>query len=391
MVGLKSMKRHKVGIIGTGFMGRTHLEALERLGSVDVRAVAGTSLEKARALTERFGVDRAAADYREVVADPAIEAVHICTPNSLHFPIAEAALQAGKHVLSEKPLATSSSEGKRLAGLAKEQKLCNCTCHNLRYYPMVQQMRGMREDGDLGELLVVQGTYSQDWLLYDTDWNWRIESAANGPSRVMADIGSHWCDMAEHVTGERIHSICADLQIFHKTRKRPKHSVETFTGKTLRPEEYDSVPLETEDFGSAIFRIGERGRGAFTASQVSAGRKNRLSIEIYGTKASVAWDQERPDELWIGNRNTSNQIIVKDPALLKPGARAYADYPGGHSEGYDDTFKQVFRRFYESIENPGSPVDYPQFADGLRQLVILESERESHAKRGWVEIPQCEE
>jgi len=226
--------RHKVGVVGTGFMGRAHLEALRRLGSVEIRVVAGTSLEKARQLADAFAVDRATADYREIVNDPAIEAVHVCTPNALHFPIAEAALRAGKHVLCEKPLATSSSETRKLVSLAKENKLCNCTCHNLRYYPMVQQMRRMREDGDLGEILVVQGTYSQDWLLYDTDWNWRIESSANGRSRVMADIGSHWCDMAEHVTGERIGSLCADFQIFHKTRKRPKHSVETFTGKMLK-------------------------------------------------------------------------------------------------------------------------------------------------------------
>ena len=369
-------------------MGRTHLEALRRLGSVEVQAVAGTSVEKAQELAARFAVDRATADYRDIIADPAIDAVHICTPNALHFPIAEAALTAGKHVLCEKPLAASSSEGERLVALAEQRKLRNCTCHNLRYYAMVQQMRRIREDGELGEILVVQGTYSQDWLLYDTDWNWRIEAEANGPSRVMADIGSHWCDMAEHVTGERIQSTCADLQVFHKTRKRPKHSVETFSGKRLRPEEYDSVPITTEDFGSAIFRIGERGRGAFTASQVSAGRKNRLSIEIYGTKGSVAWDQERPDELWIGNRNTNNQITIKDPSLLKPGARAYADYPGGHSEGYDDTFKQVFRRFYQSLENPDAAPEYPQFADGLRQLLILEAELESNRKRVWVDIPR---
>ncbi len=387
---MNSMKRYRVGVVGTGFMGRTHLEALRRLGSVEVQAVAGTSLPKAQDLAEKFAVPRATADYRDIITDPAIDAVHICTPNSLHFPIAEAALNAGKHVLCEKPLAASSSEGKRLVALAQEKNLRNCTCHNLRYYPMVQQMRGMREDGDLGEILVVQGTYSQDWLLYDTDWNWRIESEANGPSRVMADIGSHWCDMAEHVTGERIHSICADLQVFHKTRKRPRHSVETFSGKMLRPEDYDSVPIQTEDFGSAIFRIGDRGRGAFTASQVSAGRKNRLNIEIYGTKGSVAWDQERPDELWIGNRNTNNQVIVKDPSLLKPGARAYADYPGGHSEGYDDTFKHVFRRFYQSLEDSGAAVEYPQFADGLRQLLILEAELESNRRHAWVEVPRQE-
>jgi len=368
-------------------MGRTHLEALQRLGSIEVVAVAGTSLEKARELAGKFGVSRATADYRDIAADSSIEAVHICAPNALHSPIAEAALHSGKHVLCEKPLATSSQQGKKLVALAAEKKLRNCTCHNLRFYPMVQHMRQMRIDGDLGEILVVQGTYSQDWLLYDTDWNWRIESQANGPSRVMADIGSHWCDMAEHVTGERIRSLCADLQIFHPTRKRPKHSVETFTGKTLTPDEYDTVRIDTEDFCSAIIRIGARGRGAFTASQVSAGRKNGLRMEIYGTKASVAWDQERPDELWIGNRNTNNQVIVKDPSLLKPAARAYADYPGGHSEGYDDTFKQVFRRFYQSIEDPNAVAEYPEFADGLRQLVILEGEMESSAKGGWVEIP----
>jgi len=233
----------------------------------------------------------------------------------------------------------------------------------------------------------VQGTYSQDWLLYDTDWNWRIDAKEGGPSRAMADIGSHWCDMAEHVTGQRITSLCADLQTFHKMRKQPKGSIETFAGKTLAPQDYDETPIDTEDFGAVIFRMGSSARGAFTASQVSAGRKNRLSIEIYGTKSSVAWDQERPDELWIGNRNTNNQIIVKDPSLLKPGARSYADLPGGHSEGYDDTFKQVFRRFYQSIEDASIAPEYPQFLDGLRQLNILEAELVSHRQHAWVEVP----
>ena len=220
-----------------------------------------------------------------------MDAVHVCTPNALHFPMAHDALQAGKHVICEKPLATSVEEARKLVALAQENKLRNCTFHNLRFYPMVQQMRRMREAGDLGEILVVQGTYSQDWLLYDTDWNWRIDSKANGPSRCLADIGSHWCDMAEHVTGLRITSLCADLQTFHKTRKRPKGPIETFAGKTLTPDDYEEVPIDTEDFGGVIFRMGDRTRGAFTASQVSAGRKNRLSIEIYGSKA--AWPGTR--------------------------------------------------------------------------------------------------
>jgi len=326
-------------------MGRVHTEAVRRLGSVEPIAIGG----------------RDEAAFRAALANPGIKAVHICTPNAAHFATAKAALEAGKHVLCEKPLATSAADAQTLVALATEKGLRNCTCHNLRYYPMVQHMRRMREDGNLGEILIVQGTYSQDWLLYDTDWNWRIDSKVSGPSRALADIGSHWCDMAEHVTGQRITSLCADLQTFHKQR-------------------------DTEDFGAVMFRMGDQARGAFTASQVSAGRKNRLSIEIYGTKSGVAWDQERPDELWIGNRNTNNQIIIKDPALLKEGARSYADLPGGHSEGYDDTFKQVFRRFYASIESPEAEPEYPQFADELRQLIILEAELESNHRHAWQHV-----
>ena len=362
----------KTAIVGAGFMGRVHLEALRRLGSVEPHVV--------------HGKDHGA--FQEMLRDPVVRAVHICTPNAQHYEMARAALESGKHVLCEKPLATSTKDAESLAALARARNLRNCTCHNLRYYPLVQQMRRLREEGELGEILVVQGTYSQDWLLYDTDWNWRADSSQAGPSRAMADIGSHWCDMAEHITGLKIASLCADLQTFHKTRKRPKAEVETFAGKSLAPSDYDSVSIDTEDFGCVIFRMGERARGCFTASQVSAGRKNRLSIEIYGSHQSVAWDQERPDELWIGHRNTANQILVKDPALLKQGARAFADLPGGHSEGYDDTFKQVFRRFYRSIEDPAAEPEYPQFLDGLRQLRILEAELLSHQSHGWVNLPE---
>jgi len=302
--------------------------------------------------------------------------------------------QAGKHVICEKPLATSVAEGEELVALAVRQGVRNGVCHNLRFYPMVQQMRRMCEAGDLGEILVVQGTYFQDWLLYDTDWNWRVDAKAGGPSRCMADIGSHWFDLAEHVTALRISSLCADLQTFHSTRKRPKHSVETFANKLLGPEYYIETAVDTEDFGSVLFhmggRMGARTRGSVTASQVSAGRKNRLSIEINGTRSSVAWNQERPDELWVGHRDTGNEITIKDPSLLKPAARSYADLPGGHSEGYDDTFKQLFRRFYASIGSPGSKPEYPQFVDGLRQLTILDAALESHRMRSWVDVPTLE-
>ncbi len=382
------MKRIKTAIFGTGFMGRVHLEAVRRLEFVEVAAIAGRNAEAAQRLGTGFSVPKITTDYREILRDPAIDAVHICTPNVQHFPMAKDALQAGKHVICEKPLATSVEEGKELVEFAARQGVRNCVCHNLRFYPMVQQMRAMREAGDLGEIIVVQGTYFQDWLLYETDWNWRVDAKAGGPSRCMADIGSHWFDLAEHVTGLRVSSLCADLQTFHPTRKQPKRSVETFANKLLGAEDYIETAVETEDFGAVIFRMGARARGSVAASQVSAGRKNRFNIEIYGTRSSVAWNQERPDELWVGHRDTGNEILIKDPSLLKPDARGYADLPGGHSEGYDDTFKQIFRRFYASIG--GETPQYPQFVDGLRQLTILDAVLRSHRMRAWADVPEPE-
>jgi predicted dehydrogenase len=379
------MQRLKTAVIGTGFMGRVHLEALRRIEFVDVVAIAGRQPGSSKKLAEQFGLDPSD-DYKNLLSDLTLDAVHICTPNASHYQMAKEAMLAGKHVLCEKPLSVSVAEAQELVALAAERNLRNCVCHNLRYYPMVQQMRRMRESGELGDILVVQGTYSQDWLLYDTDWNWRVEPAVGGNSRAMADIGSHWFDMAEHLTGLRVRSLCADLQTFHSTRKRPKQQVETFAGKSVKPADVEDVHVTTEDFGAVVFRMGETTRGCMSASQVSAGRKNQLNIQIYGAKSSVAWDQERPDELWIGQRNSPNQIIIKDPSLLKDGAQSYADLPGGHSEGYDDTFKQVFRRFYNSIRNPQAPAEYPQMTDGLRQMLILQAELDSARNRAWVDL-----
>jgi predicted dehydrogenase len=360
------MTRLRAAVVGTGFMARAHLEALRRIGSVDVAALVGRRADRSRALAEEFDVERVETDYAALLGAPDIQAIHICTPNALHFPMASAALNAGKHVLCEKPLATTSADAAALVTLASATSLQNATCYNLRAYPMVQQMRRMRESGLLGDILIAQGTYSQDWLLYDTDTNWRVDAREGGALRVVGDIGTHWCDMAEHITGLRIASLCADVATFHTTR--------------------NGAPVETEDFGALMFQLGHRARGTLTVSQVSAGRKNQLRIEIYGTKASVSWDQESPEELWIGHRDAPNQVLKKDPSLLFPEAAAYADYPGGHAEGYSDTFKQMFRRFYQSIRDPRGTHDYPRFADGLRQMRILDTALASHRARGWIDV-----
>ena len=377
------MKKIRAALFGTGFMGRVHTEAVRRLGNVEVVAIAGSSDARAKAFADEVGVDRSTGNRQELLEDKSIDAVHILTPNVLHFPMAKAALEAGKHVICEKPLATSVAEGEALVALAAKTGLANCTFHNIRAYPQVQNMKAMVEAGDIGEVWAVQGTYSQDWLLYDTDWNWRIEDK---PSRTFADIGTHWCDLAEFVTGQRIASLCADMNTFHKTRKKPKGSVETFSGKTLSPDQYTEVPIDTEDFVSMIFRMRNGGRGSMTASQISAGRKNRLALEIYGTKGGLMWNGEQPDELWIGHRNEPNQLVVKDPSLLRGGAAKFADLPGGHSEGYDDTFKQTIRRFYQTVADRSAKVEYPEFTDGVRQLNMIDAVLRSSASHGWVEV-----
>lgn len=365
-------------------MGKVHTEAIRRLGNVEVVAVAGVDQADAEKFANAFGVPRAAG-WEELLSDKEIDAVHICTPNYLHYGMSKAALQADKHVLCEKPLTMTYAEAKELTELAESKKLANCVNHNLRCYPLVQQARAMIAAGELGEVLIVNGTYFQDWLLYDTDWNWRAQAEENGALRAMGDIGSHWMDQIQHVTGLKITSLCADLQTFHRTRKKPKGAVETFTGKTLSPTDYDTAQITTDDFGAVLVRLGDRVRGSFAVSQMSAGCKNRFNFEVFGTKCGLAWNQERPDELWIGQRNTPNQIIIKDPSLMLPAAATFADLPGGHSEGYDDAHKQNFRRFYRRVGDASAAVEYPTFADGAWGMSLLEKVLESSKKRGWVD------
>lgn len=380
------MTKIQTAVIGTGFVGRVHVEAIRRLGEVELAAIADQSEDLARKFGEQLGVERALGDYHKLLADPQIQAVHVCTPNNLHYPVVKDAVNAGKAVLCEKPLAVSVKEASELTDLARSKKVVNATSYNLRFYPLVQHMRRMVATGELGEVLAVQGTYSQDWLFYDTDYNWRLEPGAGGKSRAMADIGSHWCDMVEHVTGVKITALCAELATFHPIRKKPKKPIETYAGKLLQPEDYEDRPIETEDFGGILLRLGNRARGALTINQVAAGRKNRLLLEIYGTKRGVAWDGENPNELWIGRRDGNNELVVKDPSLLEPAARAYADLPGGHAEGYGDTFKQLFRRFYAAVRDPAQASEIPTFAAGLRQLQLVEAVLQSSANRTWIDL-----
>ena len=381
------MKKIKAAVAGMGFIGLAHIEALRRLNNVEVTAICGSARCTA-AKAEELGVENYYSDYNEMLKNPEIDAVHICTPNYLHFQMAKDALNAGKHVICEKPLTTTKEEAEELLALAEAKGLIHATNFNIRFYPLMHQLKAMVEKGDLGEIYSVNGSYLQDWLFYETDYNWRLEPEQSGESRAIADIGSHWMDLVEFVTGLKVTEVLADFATFHKIRKKPLQPVDTYSGKLLTPEDYKDVPINTEDYATVMMRFENGARGVMTVSQVFAGKKNCLAFELAGSKKSSSWVSEKPNEIWFGRRDTANESLLKDPSILYPEAGAIVSYPGGHNEGFPDTFKQNFTKIYKAIsENrTGEKAEFPTFEAGLREIVLCEKIVESNKKGAWVKI-----
>lgn len=374
-------------VVGTGFIGPVHVEALRRL-AIPVIGILGSSPASSRQAAETLRLPRAYSSYAELLADERVTVVHITTPNRLHFPMARDALQAGKHVLCEKPLAMNSRESAELVALAQSAGLAAAVNYNVRYYPLCIEARERVRRGELGELFSVCGSYVQDWLLYPTDYNWRVLPESGGELRAVADIGTHWLDLLQSITGQEVTALCADLQVVHPIRQRPQGEVATFTGKTEPVRATESLAITTEDQGSILLHFRGGARGSLWVSQVTAGRKNCLRFEIAGARQALAWESERPNELWIGHRERANEALLRDPALLADASRPYASLPGGHNEGFADTLKQCFRAFYASIERGEltAPPPYPTFADGHREIVLCEAILQSHRERRWVAV-----
>jgi predicted dehydrogenase len=376
-------------VVGTGFIGPVHIEALRRLGR-PVVGVLGSSPEKSRAAAQALGVPRGYGSFDELLADPAVTVVHLASPNRLHYEHCRRALAAGKHVLCEKPLAMTARETAELAALAARAPVVTAVCYNVRFYPLNLEARARLSSGDCGRVYHVTGSYVQDWLLYETDFNWRVLADEGGALRAVADIGTHWLDLVQFVTGLEVEAVCADLRTVLPTRRRPKGSVETFQSKLGQLAATEEVAIDTEDYGSVLLHFRGGATGCFTVSQVTAGRKNCLRYEIAAARAALAWDSERPNELWLGRRDRPNELLPRDPALLDPSVRPFANYPGGHNEGFPDTFKQLFRAVYDAIDrgDPRAPRPFPTFADGHREVVLGEAILRSQRERRWVEIPE---
>ena len=365
-------------------MGAAHVEALRRVPGVEVVAVASGREARARALAEAWRIPKVCRDPYDVIGDPDVDVVHNCTPNDLHLPLNSAALEAGKHVLSEKPLARNSAETAALVEIAEESGLVAAVNHCYRYYPLVQHARRTVQRGALGRVYLVHGAYLQDWLLYRSDYNWRVDPARGGPSRALGDIGTHWCDLVQHITGRRITEVCAQKAIIHPTRLKPTAEAETFRSADQR--EAAEVPVVTEDFAAVLVRFEDGVRGMFAVSQVSAGHKNGLVVEIDCAEGALRWEQEDPNRLWIGRRNRANEILAKDPSLVEDRARQYAHYPGGHPEGYPDGFRNLFANVYAHIADRGVPPEFPTFRESHHLMMLIEAIETSDREGRWVEV-----
>ncbi len=379
---MKDIRELKAGVVGTGFIGVVHVEALRRLG-VEVVGVCAETPEVAQEKAFSYPLPPIYDDLDDLLADPRVDVVHIATPNDLHHSQVKRSLAAGKHVVCEKPLALTPDESAELVELADRSGLVNATNYNVRFYPLVQEARHRVATGELGEPWVIHGSYLQDWLLYATDWNWRLEHAKGGSPRAVADIGTHWLDAAQFVAGRQITAVMADLFTAHPVRRKPRARTETFAPATGE-RDTEEVAITTEDVCNLLLRFDGGPRGATVISQVTAGRKNSMSLEVSGSEGSLAWCSERSDELWIGHRDRPNEILVRDPQLMHGPVRG--SLPGGHLEGFHDAVKELHRAVYAAVA-AGKPSDcYPTFRDGHRLSQLAAAVLRSSQEGRWVEV-----
>ena len=372
-------------VIGSGFIGTVHVEALRRLG-VTVHGILGSSVERASTRASRLGVPRAYASLAELLADPAVEVVHVTSPNHLHHPQVKAILAAGRHVVCEKPLAVTSEQSAELVALAAASDRICAVNYNIRFYPLNQHLRGAVDAGELGDIRLVTGRYFQDWLFLDTDWNWRLDPAEGGDLRAFGDIGTHWIDLVSFITGSTVTSVLAELVTAIPVRQAPTGPVETFS--TERATDTLPMPMTTDDIALLLLRFADGARGSVAISQVSAGRKNSLQYEIDGSRASAAWDSETPDHLWLGHRERPNEILQRGAALMNATGTAAASLPGGHVEGFGDTFHALFRAIYAAIDAGRMPErpTFATFADGHHEMLLGDAVQRSAREGRWVDV-----
>jgi predicted dehydrogenase len=370
-------------VIGTGFIGPVHVENVRRLG-VRVKGILGSSEAKSSAAAARMDLETGYASFDALLKDDEVNVVHVTSPNVFHHEQTIALLRAGKHVLCEKPLAISSAHSREMMQVAADSGLKTAVQYNIRFYPLNIEARARA--ARFGRIYGIRGGYSQDWLLYDTDYNWRVLSARSGPANALGDIGTHFLDLVQWVTGLRIEQVCADLRTTHKTRKRPMGELDAFTATQSVQSQVEEVQVDTDDLASVLLRFEGNVPGHLWANQVTAGRKNQIFYEVAGDTASLYWDGEDPNGLRIGERNEPNRALIKDPANQVAEAAYYTGYPMGHAEGFGDSHKMCFKAFYDDLAGLNPPIKAPTFEEGHREICLVEAILQSNQERGWVDV-----
>ncbi len=378
------MKIYKAGVIGTGFVGRIHIETIRRLGNAEVTAVA--DMVSAEQTAGDMNIPEYFTDYKEMIDQLDLDIVHICTPNNTHFEIACYALDNGVNVLCEKPMTATLEEAQILAEKANKSGLIAALNYHNRFYPMNHHLRNIIRDGELGEIFSITGTYTQDWLLNITDYSWRLSAEESGKTRTVADIGSHWMDLVEFVSGHKITAVCADFSIIHPVRKKPKKQVLAFSTDQFAEGDYEDIPVSTEDCASVLFRFDNGAKGSAFFSQVIAGKSVAIDYLIGGYRKSAEWNSELCNKLVVGRKDSFCEVSEKGPVTVHPDSRSVVAYPIGHLEGFPDAFKQCFSQVYGSIDNPYAPRDYADMQDGLHEMILCEKIFESNQKQKWIEI-----
>ncbi|WP_447592430.1 Gfo/Idh/MocA family protein [Stenotrophomonas rhizophila] len=373
------MPKLGIAIVGTGMIGAVHRRAA-LLAGAEIRGVAASSPQRARDMAQAWSVPHAYRDIEDVVADPQVQVVHVCTPNHLHRPMAQAALEAGKHVICEKPLATTLEDAQALAALAASNALVATVPFVYRYHPVIREARARIAQGELGPLHLIHGSYLQEWLLDPASNNWRVDPALGGASRVFADIGSHWCDLVEWVSGERFAEVSAAFATVIAER-----STDTGQSFTTAVAGGAMQPVASEDVAAAMFRTGAGTLASLTVSQVSAGRHNRLWFEIDGAQASVAFNQEDAERLWIGRPDQREEVFVRGPGAGSAEQRRLSVLPAGHAQGYGQCFEAFVADTYRAIEGE-QPQGLPTFEDGVRSALIVDRVIASARTRAWTTI-----
>lgn len=377
------IKAINVGVIGVGFIGKQHIEAIRRIPKTKIIGIVQDNYDLAKEIAGTYDIEHYYDNMEDLLKLENLDVVHICTPNYLHYPMAKKIIEAGINVFCEKPLSLTSSEAYELSELCKEHNVKSAVNLNYRGNVMVKEMSHRVRNGMIGKPLIGQAQYVQDWLMYDTDYDWHFNPDLVGPSRAVADIGTHLFDLIQYVYGEKIVKVFCELVIAYPYRKEREQLGETFSlkyGDVIATKE-----VVNEDAAFLIVELESGVKVSMDISQITGGYKNAVELVVSGSQSSLTWNQEIADKLVVGKRDSGNEIIYADQKYVSKEVRDYISLPNGHAVGWADAFKNSIYSFYRSFESDEDN-EHVDFTEGYYLMKLVEAALESNKIKGWVVV-----